>query len=255
MIEFNEYLKNRKPMLTRFRYVIMLVIVLLSALKVGAQIAMPDYVYIGSTKHYNVYPTSGSTYTWKIDEVVQSSTTNEIDITWNSPGKFTLTVQEHSAAECDGPVRSGEVYVFQFTLPDPFNECVEEIHNAYYNSVKKEVVIEHPDYYTFKPGDTRLDLTPANFTDILPSSCMAEIHWQIDFSPTPDPITHNPVTKPSVSGTGQPSKITGNIQFPGDGDDYNNVVHSITYQILDCNNRIIYKNSQTISIKPRPKIL
>jgi len=234
---------------------IMLALALTGYLKAGAQMAMPDYVYIGSTKHYNVDLTTGSTYTWKIDGEVQSSITNEIDITWNTPGTFTLSVQELPADGCQGPIRSGEVYVYQFALPDPLNECVEKIHNAYYNAVVKEVIIELPDYYIFKSGDTRLDLSPSNFANIIPPSCAIEIHWQIDFSPTPDPITHLPVTKPSVSGIGQPSAFGTNILFPGDGVNFNSVVHTITYQVVDCHGHISYTNSQTITIKPRPKIL
>jgi len=233
---------------------IMLAIVLFSDFSAGAQMAMPDYVYIGSTKHYNVDPAAGSTYTWKIDGVEQSATKNGIDITWNTAGKFILSVQEHSTV-CDGPIRTGEVYVYQFTLPDPLVDCVENIHNAYYKAITNEIVIENPDYFTFKQGDTRLDLSPSNFADIIPPSCSVEIHWQIDFSPTPDPITHNPVTKPSVSGTGQPSAHGSEILFPGDGVDFNNVVHTITYQIVDCNGHVSYTNTQTITIKPRPKIL
>jgi len=233
---------------------ILLTIVLFSGLKAGAQMAMPDYVYIGCTKHYNVDLTSGSTYTWKIDGVEQSATTNEIDIAWNTAGEFILSVQEHSTG-CDGPIRKGEVYVYQFMLPDPFIECVESIHTATYDIVKKEVITDRPDYFTFKPGDARLDLNPSNFVDIIPPSCAVEIHWKIDFSPTPDPITHNPVTKAPVSGTGQPSAITENILFPGDGVDFNNVVHTITYQIVDCYGHVSYTNTQTITIKPRPKIL
>jgi len=245
-------------MLKQFRYMIMLAIVLFGTFSAGAQLAMPDYVYIGSTKHYNVDPNPNpltpSTYTWKIGAVTQTSTTNEIDITWNTAGKFILSVQEHSTA-CDGPIRTGEVYVYQFTLPDPFIGCVENIHSAYYDAVKQDIIIDRPDYFTFKPGDTRLDLSPSNFADIITPSCAVEIHWQIDFSPTPDPVTHNPVTKAPVSGIGQPSAITENILFPGDGVDFNNVVHTITYQVVDCNGHVSYTNTQTITIKPRPKIL
>lgn len=242
-------------MFKRVLHIFIMAILLISSLNAGAQM-IPDYVYVGSTKHYNVDPTTGSTYTWKIDgpgAPAVSSITNQIDITWTAPGKFILSVQEH--AGCDGPIQSGEVYVYQFALPDPFSECVENIHDAYYDLVSKEIIIDRPDYYTFKPGDTRLDLSPANFADIIPSSCPVEIHWQIDFSPTPDPITHNPVTKPSVSGTGQPSAYGSDILFPGDGVDFNNVVHTITYKIVDCNGLISYTNTQTITIKPRPKIL
>lgn len=232
----------------------MLAIVLFGFLRAEAQ-DMPDYVYIGATKQYHVNPVPGSTYTWWVDGVQQTGvTSNVIEIAWNTPGKFILSVQEHSAG-CDGPVQTGEVYVYQFTLPDPFAECVENIQNAYYNTVTEQIVIEQLDYYTFKPGDTRLDLSPSNFADIIPTSCPVEIHWQIDFSPTPDPVTHNPVTKPSVSGTGQPSTYGSEIQFPGDGVDFNSVVHTITYKIVDCNNNISYTNTQKITIKPRPNII
>lgn len=246
--------ENGMLMLKQFRYMISLAIMLLSALSAGAQMAMPDYVYLGSIKHYNVDPTAGSTYTWKIDGVVQLATTNEIDITWNTAGKYIVSVQEHSAG-CDGPIRTGEVYVYQFTLPDPLVECVENIRTATYDIVKKEVITDRPDYFTFVPADTRLDLSPSNFADIIPSSCPVEIHWQIDFSPTPDPVTHNPVTKSPVSGVGQLSTTGSEIQFPGDGVDFNNVVHTITYTIVDCNGHVSYTNTQTITIKPRPKIL
>jgi gliding motility-associated-like protein len=57
-----------------------------------------------------------STYTWKVDGVIQSTTKNEIVISWAKPGKFLITVQEHSANGCDGEIQSGYVYV-NTTLP------------------------------------------------------------------------------------------------------------------------------------------
>lgn len=100
---------------------IMLTIVLFGFLKAGAQenMPMPDHVCVGATKHYHVdpNPVPGSTYTWKIDGVIQdASTTNEIDIKWNTAGTFNLSVQEYSATGCPGPVQTGEVYVSQITL-------------------------------------------------------------------------------------------------------------------------------------------
>lgn len=241
-------------MFIRFRHIIIIAILLISTLRAEAQMAMPDYVCVGATKHYNVNPVLNSTYTWKIDGVEPSpiTTANAIDLTWNTTGKFILSVQEHSATGCDGPVQAGEVYVYQITLPDPLSECVENLNTVSYNG--SDITSAWSDYYTFKPGgDTHLDLGPENFAVIFPSSCPVEIQWKIDFSPTPDPITHNPVTKLSISGIGQPSTYGSEIQFPGDGVDFNNVVHTITYQIVDCNNHISYTNTQTITIKPRPK--
>ena len=91
----------------------MLVMLLLCAFKAGAQLAMPDNVCIGATKHYNVEPNPvpGSTYTWKIDGVTQASTTNSIDITWNTLGNYLIEIQELTASGCLGPVQAGEVFV------------------------------------------------------------------------------------------------------------------------------------------------
>ncbi len=73
-------------------------VLFVSTTQAFAQLAMPDYVCVGATKLYKVNDaTVISTYTWKIDGVTQSSTKNEISITWNKVGTFTLTVQEHGA--------------------------------------------------------------------------------------------------------------------------------------------------------------
>jgi gliding motility-associated-like protein len=85
---------------------------LFSIRQANAQVAMPDTVCTGTTRLYQVNnPTVLSTYTWKIDGVTQTATRNEINITWNTPGIFQLTVQEHATSGCDGDIRSGLVYV------------------------------------------------------------------------------------------------------------------------------------------------
>jgi len=316
---------------------LVLAILVFSAFKVAAQTPMPDYVCIGATKHYNVDPNPTSTYTWKIDGVIQNAfTSNSLDVTWNTAGSFAITVQEHAAEGCDGPIRSGMVYVSRitlvtsgtnethpggndgsatvnaaggtppysylwsngqttatavnlaagsytvtvtdargctaqatytvgtnadnikpsFTLPDALSECVENLKGVSYNIATKEINTTWSDYYLFRPGDTRLDLNPASFTDNFPLSCNVVIQWRIDFSQYPDPIApHNMVNLPPVTGTGQPSQITSAIQFPGDGINFNNVVHTITYWITDCAGNISDPKTQTITIKPRPKIL
>jgi gliding motility-associated-like protein len=89
-------------------------IALLITFRATGQIAMPDNVCIGQTRHYSVVPNPvpGSTYTWWINGVVQSGvTTNEFVHTWNHSGTYILEVQELSADRCPGPVRSGVVYV------------------------------------------------------------------------------------------------------------------------------------------------
>ncbi len=86
--------------------------------RVAGQSPMPDVVCVGATKHYWVTPNpvAGSTYTWVINGVVQSSTTNEIYVTWDLPytpagSPYTITVREKNAAGCFGEVKSGLVYL------------------------------------------------------------------------------------------------------------------------------------------------
>src|SRR5262249_19786751 len=94
------------------RNIIIVVVLLQSFNKISAQISMPDTVCAGTTKTYSVNnPNVPSTYTWKIDGVTQSATTNTITIPWNTTGVFTLTVQEHSTTGCDGDIQSGQVLV------------------------------------------------------------------------------------------------------------------------------------------------
>jgi len=102
-------------MFALYRYILLLCLILFSSIKVIAvQLAMPDNVYIGTTKHYFVDPNPipGSTYIWKIDGVTQlSSTTNEIDIVWNTVGTYLLEVQELNVSNCSGETKSGLVVV------------------------------------------------------------------------------------------------------------------------------------------------
>src|SRR5665647_825396 len=102
-------------MLKRYPYILIFCIALLNTLRVTGQMAMPDNVCVGQTKHYNVdpNPVPGSTYAWRIDGVVQGGfTTNELDHTWNITGTYLLEVQERSADGCLGPLRSGQVFVY-----------------------------------------------------------------------------------------------------------------------------------------------
>ena len=136
-----------------------------------------------------------------------------------------------------------------FTLPNPFTECVENLISVTYNPVTKGIDYNQPDYYTFKPGDPLLDLDPATFTDNCNISCPVEIHWKI----TMNDGTQIPAL-PAQYQTGQPSAYGSIIKFLGDGVTYLNVVHSITYWIVDCAGNVSDAQTQTITIKPRPKI-
>jgi gliding motility-associated-like protein len=80
--------------------------------RMAGQTTMPDFVCMGETRHYYVDANPGSTYTWRIDGVVQAGFTgNEFEHTWNAADTFLLDVQEISADGCPGPVISGLVYV------------------------------------------------------------------------------------------------------------------------------------------------
>ena len=93
-------------------HILLLGIVLFNAVKTAGQMAMPDNVCAGQSRHYYVDANPGSTYIWKIDGVVQPDfTTNEFDYTWNTADTFLLEVQERSIDGCLGPVRSGQVFV------------------------------------------------------------------------------------------------------------------------------------------------
>ena len=76
-------------MLKRVQHIIVLVMLLLCSMHAVAQIAMPDSVCVGANRIYKVNdPTVPSTYTWKIDGVIQASTTNQVSITWNNAGTY-----------------------------------------------------------------------------------------------------------------------------------------------------------------------
>ena len=97
---------------------IMVSISLVMSINMTAQMAMPDTVCVGTSKTYSVNdPSVPSTYSWKIDGVMQSATANTFGITWNTRGNFLLTVQEHSSSGCDGNIQSGYVYVYPQILP------------------------------------------------------------------------------------------------------------------------------------------
>jgi len=143
-----------------------------------------------------------------------------------------------------------------FIPPDPFIGCVEDLRSVRYNPLIQMINYDQPDFYTFQPGNSLLDLNTALFSDNCNLAFPVQIRWRIDFSPAPDPTPpHNLVTKEPITGTGQPSATAGSIQFPGDGVNYNVVIHRITYWIVDCSGNISDPKTQTITIRPRPKII
>lgn len=106
-------------MFKRVQHIIIVLLLLCSSSRVAAQVPMPDTVCVGTTRMYQVNDaTVPSTYTWAINGVVQSSTNHAISITWNIPGIYQLTVQEHANNGCDGDIRSGLVYVNAPPVPN-----------------------------------------------------------------------------------------------------------------------------------------
>lgn len=98
----------------RLHFLLMFCMVLCGTFRGAAQLPMPDNVFIGAVKHYNVEPNPvpGSIYFWRIDGIPQvGSTMNGIDITWSAAGTYLLEVQEQTPAGCLGPVRSGQIFV------------------------------------------------------------------------------------------------------------------------------------------------
>jgi len=94
-------------------------LLLFSTVNAMAQNAMPDTVCIGVSRIYKVNDASTpSTYTWKVNGITQSSTKNDMSITWNTPGVYTITVQEHAINGCDGDTRTALVYVMPPPVPN-----------------------------------------------------------------------------------------------------------------------------------------
>ena len=210
-------------------------------------------------------PAGMDTYAWSVSG--NGSITSGIAgqtvtvLAGNTCNSYTLTqtiVKNGATSTCSQTISVTDNILPSFALPAPFTGCVENLYSAIYYGATMDINPDRPDYYTFSHGDTSLDLNTSAFTDNCDlSACLPlQIRWQIDFVPTPDPTPpHSMITKSPVTGTGQPSAIVGTIQFPGDGINFTNVVHSITYWIKDCAGNESLQQTQTITIKPRPNII
>ncbi len=140
-----------------------------------------------------------------------------------------------------------------FTAPGPFTFCVNNIPLAIYDGMPEpnaDFNPERPDWYLFRAGDTDLDMNPALFSDNCSLSCGAQIRWKITLADgtliPPSPVPYN---------TGQPSTNSSDIQLYGDGITFNNVIHTITYWIVDCNGNVSSPANLGIVIMPRPNII
>ncbi|MDD2306717.1 MAG: G8 domain-containing protein [Prolixibacteraceae bacterium] len=183
-----------------------------------------------------------------------SSDTNDDDLSNNS-ATITTTVNDNQPPT--------------FTSAS-ISKCVDMLVSAVYSATSPNpnsgidpnlIISPSPDYYTFKSGDTSLDLTLLN--DNCCGTASTTINWRIDFTNVPDPI--NPpatLSHPSISGTGQPSTyidpvsgLAADIYFWGDGVNYSVVTHYITYWMVDCHNNKSADQIKEIIISPRPEII
>ena len=106
------------------------------------------------------------------------------------------------------------------------------------------------------PGDTYLDIDLGTYID---NCCVLtdgySMFWTIEFD-------GNDPTEPDITGTGQPSTykdpISGNpleIYLWGDGVNFQQRIHTITYTITDCHGNVSNDISATITINPRPELI
>ncbi len=131
-----------------------------------------------------------------------------------------------------------------------FEFCVDPLRSAVYNGTDELTYNpDYPgaDYYTFKAGSTTLDL---DITEITDNCCVSgtddvTIEWTIDFDGS----------EASVSGTGQPSEYSTDILLWGDGTNFQNRMHTITYWVTDCNGNKSEAATGYITITPRPEII
>jgi len=150
----------------------------------------------------------------------------------------------------------------------PITECVDLLTSAVYTSTSPNpnsgiepnlIVKPSPDYYTFKAGDTSLDLT--NLDDNCCGTASLTVNWRIEFANVPDPLnpTGPVLTHDDIIGTGQPSTYGSDILMWGDGVNYTPVTHSIFYWVVDCNGNstldTIGEQREEIIITPRPEII
>ncbi|MEI6140245.1 MAG: glycine-rich domain-containing protein [Mariniphaga sp.] len=190
-----------------------------------------------------------NSYVWSIagnGAIIGSTTGANVNITAgaNHSNPFTLSLTVTDGNGCNSTCQK-EAIVEKisptFSMPDPFTACVEILYRAVYNPATIDINPNRPDYCVFVKGNTMLDIT--GITDNCCSPSTLTINWHIDFdggSPVP------------ISGTGQPSTYSSDIQLPGNGAGLISN-HTITYIVTDCNGNT-NTQSQLIKVKPRPQI-
>jgi gliding motility-associated-like protein/uncharacterized repeat protein (TIGR01451 family) len=157
-------------MLCRFRFILMICLVLFFSFKTAAQHAMPDNVYIGAVKQYTVdpNPAPGSTYVWSINGIIQNAYTgNVIDISWNATGNYLIEVHEINSAGCTGESRSGMVYVTEL-LADLY--VVKTVNNA------TPIIGQHIEFSIIAGNNGPDNATDVTVTDVIESGYVYVSH-------------------------------------------------------------------------------
>jgi hypothetical protein len=201
------------------------------------------------TKVSGVDPVS---FSWVMTGATTASGTGAITNNTFNPGVTTITwtaTNISGTAVCSQQITVADNIKPTFNIPPPFSECVKTLYSAIYNAASQDINPNRPEYYTFVSGNTALDLNPLTFADNCSLSCTVEIRWTIDrMGGARIPAL------PTAYQTGQPSTFGSDILFPGDGINFTNFIHTITYWIVDCAGNVSDPRTQTITIKPRPNI-
>jgi uncharacterized repeat protein (TIGR01451 family) len=195
-------------------------------------------------------------------------TSTDEDLTGLTSGTYTVLVTDANNCTTTGSwtVTSEDTEPPSFTAPGPFDFCVLSIFSALYDGVigpdadivpADEFLPEfpigwtRPDWYILPAGSTEFDLT-----DLNDNCCVVgdiNISWTIHFS----------TGQPDISDTGQPSTYDFNndgtldpIKLWGTPAN-NNVTHTITYTVTDCNGNPnpVVPLTRNILIRPRPDVI
>jgi hypothetical protein len=193
--------------------------------------------------------TAPYTFAWTtLDGVIPAGQEDDEDLTGLTSGTYTVEVTDANGCTTTDSwtVTSEDTEPPTFTAPTPFGLCVESIFTANYWDPTMDIEPDRPDYYLFEAGETTLDLNTATFSDNCCTAAELEIHWRIDF---------NGGIPASITGTGQPSTFGLDIELPGDGTTFTDLVHTITYWLVDCNGNPSPPETVNITIRPRPDVI
>jgi hypothetical protein len=192
------------------------------------------------------------TYSWTMTGATIGSGTGQIGNYTFNLGTTTITWKAENISgyvECIQLINVSDNIKPTFIPSAPLVVCVENLISAVFDPAKLDINTDRPEYYNFVAGNTSLDINPLTFTDNCNLSCPVEIRWKIIMN---DGTQIPPL--PAAYQTGQPSAYGSDIRFSGDGITFTNVVHTITYWIVDCNGNVSDPMNQTITVKPRPNL-